>query len=1316
MTRPVALRRRMSRVALAVVCTVLAARETHAAPVYPTPKQGADAVLAAFRSHDETTMTKWAETELPDPWSVADDLAGRGEHEAASAFAAKVPARCLGRLREYLATRVGKPDDSVRRKICDAVYESWDGVHFQPALTALAGVPADSDDILSMSVAALRGYALLNTGHDAEAEPDLLRAEAICDRLGMPSGRSWVLLQRANHASKRKDFRRTIELAEATIRREEARGRGLCLLFALNLKGLSLGMLGDIPAAKETLVRAATVAEQIGNSEWTGLLRMTLLALNALTKPTDTALAGLEHSLADAESGGRRLEAALMRGAIAGAHELRGEVREAIEQHEKALAAHEALDNTSGVVEELQGIFRDRIRLGELVPAVTGYERAIPLLRTLHDARALARGLALLGTVRLRVGDTARAVAELEEAVAVAAESHDSVALSMAVGAMLHARRRKEDLPAGRVTLGKALESLSGEDDRADAARLRIVYGVMEIEFGDPERARELLESAASTLEGAGDPDSHAMALSNLGIAYRALGDAPRALATQEIALALQRKLGDAPGAAATLGNLSATHILLGNFLEGAAAAREAIPILEASRDRQSLAGAIGNLGTCSMHLGRYADAMSAMDRAYQLAKTSNDESAAARVLLNRGSLEGLLGQGARAIATTKRALADFTAQGDEAGILFAREGLGNLLVETGDPEAAREALSSVLASREAAGDRSGTARVLANLGRVAHLLHDDETALDLARRAVAAKESMASRAGVGISRLLLADANRRIGRREEAEADARRALAEGRQSGSSAVVLRALASLAEIQLQSGHADLAIASAKEAIAQAPRLFGGLADEEGATARDFAAEAFSVGARAARAAGDTPALAYFLESGRAGALAEALGGREALRAVAVPRALRDEEARARAAEAVATRRSIDAVGKGDLADVRARAAELDAARLGRQEVLERVQRESKSVANVAYLAADSLDAVRGRLGGGDALVLYELLPEESMALVVTPAGARVVALGATAAIEDAANLVEVYETAADPTAALARLRALVIDPLGLGDSVTRLLVSPDGALSYLPLSMLVGDRDLAYVPSGTTYGLLLDDRARRGEGVLALGDPAYDGKPDAEAAQLMSRGGRLVRLPATADEAKAVGDVVLLGRDATEEGLRSALARRPRWRAVHLACHGLVDTDRPMLSSLALTPAGDDDGFLTALDVFGLKAPADLVVLSACETAKGKVVKAEGILGLARAFMFAGAPRVLVSQWKVDDAATRSLMTSFYERWKAGAPASRALRDAQRHVRELEIETRDEAASRAAGHDVVKRRRPYAHPAYWAAWSLWGLPE
>ena len=101
----------------------------------------------------------------------------------------------------------------------------------------------------------------------------------------------------------------------------------------------------------------------------------------------------------------------------------------------------------------------------------------------------------------------------------------------------------------------------------------------------------------------------------------------------------------------------------------------------------------------------------------------------------------------------------------------------------------------------------------------------------------------------------------------------------------------------------------------------------------------------------------------------------------------------------------------------------------------------------------------------------------------------------------------------------------------------------------------------------------------------------------------------------------------------------------------------------------------------------------MEIPSDLAVLSACETGKSKIVKGEGIVGLTRAFMFAGAPRVICSLWKVDDEATQALMIKFYELWTGDVGAAEALKQAQAFVRGQE---------------------KWKHPYYWAAWVLWGL--
>jgi CHAT domain-containing protein len=147
----------------------------------------------------------------------------------------------------------------------------------------------------------------------------------------------------------------------------------------------------------------------------------------------------------------------------------------------------------------------------------------------------------------------------------------------------------------------------------------------------------------------------------------------------------------------------------------------------------------------------------------------------------------------------------------------------------------------------------------------------------------------------------------------------------------------------------------------------------------------------------------------------------------------------------------------------------------------------------------------------------------------------------------------------------------------------------------------------------------------------------------------------------------------------------------------QYRIVHFATHGLLDNEHPELSGLVLSLVGPNgkpqDGFLDLEDVYNLTLPSDLVVLSACETGLGKELNGEGLIGLTRGFMYAGASRVVASLWQVDDAATAELMGAFYKAM-------------------LKDHLRPAAALRQAQIQLMKQKR-WRDPYYWAAFTLQG---
>ena len=293
---------------------------------------------------------------------------------------------------------------------------------------------------------------------------------------------------------------------------------------------------------------------------------------------------------------------------------------------------------------------------------------------------------------------------------------------------------------------------------------------------------------------------------------------------------------------------------------------------------------------------------------------------------------------------------------------------------------------------------------------------------------------------------------------------------------------------------------------------------------------------------------------------------------------------------------------------------------------------------------------------------------------------------------------------------------------------------RLLIAPDGALHFLAFEALLTedasgrkDADLpyllrrfavSYVPSASVLSLLAQpdapvaasgDLPKR---FLAFADPLYDSaeKREEETSVRVREEGRgslnapwrLPRLQGTSQEVSRIASryrpsevKVYQGEEANEENVKSnplvETARR-----LHFAAHGLVDERQPELSGLFLTPRSrNDDGLLQVYEIFNLSLQADLVVLSACDTGLGKLVASEGLVGLTRAFLYAGAPSVVVSLWRVRDDTAPDLMVGFYEDLDRLGDKSEALRQAKL---------------------AMIRKGEHAHPYHWAPFILVGNPR
>jgi tetratricopeptide (TPR) repeat protein len=736
----------------------------------------------------------------------------------------------------------------------------------------------------------------------------------------------------------------------------------------------------------------------------------------------------------------------------------------------------------------------------------------------------------------------------------------------------------------------------------------------------------------------------------HMGVVHMHLGNHERALDAFERAHRVFVELDRAADQARALQNLSWARSSLGRYAAALADLERSLEIRERLDDRGGMAKTLQALADLAVDLGDPERALRLAGRALEISGPIGDPSLDAQVRGTMAKAQRAAGRREEALATWQELLEGYRARGDARGLGAALGNVATMLDAVGRREEALARFEEAVQLLRGRGERGSAAIATANLGTVLGHLGRPEKGVALLERAVAELEAL---------------------RMDDATAFA-------------------LMRLAQQQAAVGDDARAIESVRRALRTLENVFAGLGEVEGATARENFSAAFETGAAAALRL-DRPAdLVHFLEAARAGTLLDTLGGRDAQRWVRLPDDLAAALGQAKAKARVAQRDHAAAHTSGQRGALRAASEAVEAALQHEADVVARVQRDAKRQAGLLYPRPATEESLRGALAPGDAFVLYGRTRQEMLAVVLEPFATRVVPIGPRDALLDQVDAVPWSDPKAAADERVEALRGALWAPLALGAHVRRVVVSPDPLLVRVPFGALAPGLQVALVPSGRTYERLREEPRRRGQGVLAVADP--------ETGAFGARG--LPRLPSARREAEAVADTVLSGAEATEKALRVAIAARPRWRAVHLACHGVFDERRPFMTALALAPAADDDGRLTAADLWSMDVPTDLAVLSACETGRGRELRAEGLIGLTSAFLYAGAPRVVCSLWKVDDEATSALMTRLYELWSPrdgspGLPTAEALRRAQEHVRAQER---------------------WRHPYYWAAWALWGLPD
>lgn len=978
------------------------------------------------------------------------------------------------------------------------------------------------------------------------------------------------------------------------------------------------------------------------------------------------------------------------------------------------------------------GVFVEGVRGAEgmrwdLLPTVQGITVAPLLHGQPGEAYKAARE-------REQAGDPAAAAKEIERAAEQADAAHCAEAALWLQGqaAQLHAKARQwSEADSGyqhALTRAQTLGAIRVE------THLLMGWSEAFLPRGETAQARQKLERALS-LEEKHDPEGLGVAalLIRLGNAADSVEEGAR---LQRRAYDLALRLAPGGGAeAAPANNLAGLAFMSGDLVQAEIYAARSLAIREKlTPEGEAILPSLLLYGNTLYARGDLAGAEAAFLRARRiLEKVQPGSIKLGAILHNLGMLAYHRGDEESAESLLRRELAIFEKL-DPSGTLVRDSliGLGSVALRRQQGDKAEELLRRALEIEEKVHPRSAkTTWCLEGLAEAARLQGRLREAEELLRQALAIwQEINPDSIDAGTHHLQIGILLLDQGRSEAAEAHLRQAIHIYEKNGG--VLPDGHHALARLLARKGKAEEAAAAylaAANALESRRTRLGGAQESRWLYAPSLG-DLYFEAAEHQIALGRPREAWNLIERGRARGFQRLLAQRDLRFGGEVPAEL-DAERRNLATGYDQTQAALadwtPEQGRDKLTALQDRLRDL---RLEQADVQERIRRASPRLQSLESPAPLDLAAARSVLDPGTVLLTYAVGESRSALFVLEASGVPGPGFSfysIPVGQEDLEKEVEAFRgLLGRPETLLSALQSrgrrlydLLIRPAAPAlAKADRWLVSPDGPLHSLPFAALhAGERYLAelkphhVIASATVYKEVQEARARPSTPaleLLALGDPLYPAKSenaagasaDPQVQDALRRGLLLEPLPATRDEVQAISRLfpktrILLGRDATEEAIKSLA---PQARRLHFAGHGLLDEKFPLNSGIALTipdppEAGRDNGLLQAWEIFeGVRLDADLVTLSACDTALGKEMGGEGLVGLTRAFQYAGARSVLASLWGVADRSTADLMTRFYGYLKAGRSKDEALRAAQ--------------------IDLI-RSKSFAHPYHWAAFQLVG---
>ncbi|MBD2213839.1 tetratricopeptide repeat protein [Nostoc linckia FACHB-104] len=795
--------------------------------------------------------------------------------------------------------------------------------------------------------------------------------------------------------------------------------------------------------------------------------------------------------------------------------------------------------------------------------------------------------------------------------------------------------------------------------------------GLVYYDLGDYQKAIEYHQQSLAIAVEVKDRQGEGRSLGNLGIVYHALGDYKQAIAYLQQTLAIAVEVKDRFSESNALSNLGLAYAALGDYPKAIDYHSSSLVIAREIKDRFAEGRSLSNLGAAYYSLGDYQKAIDYQQQSLAIAQQINDRVGQVKSLSNLGVTYYSLGDYQKAIDYQQQSLAIAVEIKNRLGEGNGLGNIANAYYAVGDYKKAIEYYQQSLAIAQQIKNRLGEEQALGNIGLALEALGDYQKAIDYYQQSLAIAREIKDRLGEGNALGNLGNAYLALGEYPKVIEYQQQSLAIAQQIKNSSGESESLNNLGLAFYKQGNFPAAEKTLYEAIKVKESLRNQkLSDTNKVYLFDTQRSTYRILQKVLIAQNKTDAALEIAERGRARAFVELLASR-----------LSTQNQQTNQSSSSPTIAQIKQIAKQQNATLVQYSIIYDDFKVaGKQQSKESNlyiwvikptgevtfrkvdlkylwQKDNTNLNELVTQIRTGVGAFRGRNAGG-------ILPVQNSQ---SAKGKKPLKKLYDILIKDIADLLP-----KNPSE-----RVIFI-------SQSSLFLVPFPALRDEQGKYLLENHTILTAPAIQ----VLDFTQKLGQGrtinynnALIAGNPTMPVvsiEPDQPAKQLDS-------LPGAELEAKTIAEMLksqaILGKDATKANI---LQRLSKVDVIHLATHGWADDNRGLGSWIALAPSGKDNGLLTAEEILDLKLKAQLVVLSACETGKGKL-SGDGVIGLSRSLISAGVPSVLVSLWQVPDEPTQYLMVEFYKSLQTQPDKALALRQAMLKTKEKFSSPRDWAA-------------------------------